>query len=51
MIKRSIINSTNISTAVSVILKSAKKRRSMAFAAAKAINSDIGINNKLIAIK
>ncbi len=51
MIKRYNVNSSNVSDAVAIILKSAKKRRSMAIAAAKSVNSETGLTNKLIAIK
>ena len=51
MIKRNNIDSSNISNAVAMIMKSAKKRRSMALAAARAINSNVGLGNKLTAIK
>lgn len=51
MIKRYNYDTSNISNAVAMITKSAKKRRSMAISAAKSINSETGLNNKLIAIK
>ena len=51
MIKKYKLDSSNISNAVSMILKSAKKRRAIAISAAKAINSETGIGNKLVAIK
>jgi len=51
MIKRHTTNSSNISDAVAFILKSSQKRRSIAIATAKAINSEVGVNNKLIALK
>ena len=51
MIKRYNIDSTNISNGAAMIFKSAKKRRAMAISAAKSINSETGLNNKLVAIK
>lgn len=51
MIKRYDNDTTNISNAAAMIIKSAKKRRSVAISAAKSINSETGLNNKLIAIK
>ena len=51
MIKRYQNDTTNISNAVSMILKSAKKRRAIAISAAKSINSETGLGNKLVAIK
>ena len=51
MIKKYNHDTSNISNAVSMILKSAKKRRALAISAAKSINSETGLGNKLIAIK
>ena len=51
MIKRYNVDSSNISITAALIIKSAKKRRSIAIASAKAINNDIGLGNKLVAIK
>lgn len=51
MIKRYCIDSSNVSNTAEMIMRSAKKRRAMAIAAAKSINSDIGLTNKLVAIK
>ena len=51
MIKRYSIDSSNVSNTADMIMKSAQKRRAMAIAAAKSINSDIGLTNKLVAIK
>lgn len=42
---------SNISQGVMFILRGAKKRRSMAMANAKMIQSELGVTNKLIAIK
>lgn len=51
MIKKSTKSTSNISDGVAFLLRGAKKRRSMAIASAKMINSDIGLTSKLIAIK
>lgn len=51
MIKRYNTDITNVTKAVAIISKSAKKRRSMAIAMAKAVNTNAGIGNKLVAIK
>lgn len=51
MIKKANKASSNISEGVAFLLRGAKKRRSMAIASAKMINSDIGISSKLVALK
>ena len=51
MIKKCEKSISNINNGVAFILRGAKKRRSMAIASAKMINSDIGISAKLIALK
>ena len=51
MIKRYNTDYTNISVAAALISKSAKRRRSVALSAVKAINSETGLGNKLVAIK
>jgi hypothetical protein len=51
MIKKANRASSNISDGVAFLLRGAKKRRSMAIAGAKMINSDIGITSKLVAVK
>lgn len=51
MIKKTSKPTSNISDGVAFLLRGAKKRRSMAIASAKMINSDIGLTSKLIAIK
>ena len=51
MLKKSLKSTSNISEGVAFLLRGAKKRRSMAIASAKMINSDIGISAKLVAIK
>lgn len=51
MIKKTQNAMSNINDGVAFILRGAKKRRSMAIASAKMINSDIGISAKLAALK
>ncbi len=51
MIKKSDRASSNISDGVAFLLRGAKKRRSMAIASAKMINSDLGVSAKLVALK
>lgn len=51
MIKKTETAISNINDGVAFILRGAKKRRSMAVASAKMINSDIGISAKLVALK
>lgn len=51
MLKKAAKSTSNISESVAFLLRGAKKRRSMAIASAKMINSDIGISAKLVALK
>ena len=51
MIKKIEQPSSNISDSVEFILRGAKKRRSMALMNANEINSDAGIQAKLVAVK
>ncbi len=51
MLKKANRAASNISEGVAFLLRGAKKRRSMAIASAKMINSNIGISAKLVAIK
>lgn len=51
MIKKLKQSTSNINDGVAFLLRGAKKRRSMAIASAKMINSDMGISAKLVAIK
>ena len=51
MIKKSETAISNINDGVAFILRGARKRRSMAIASAKMINSDIGLSAKLVALK
>lgn len=51
MLKKIISPSQNISESVEFILRGARKRRNMALAAAKMINADAGIQQRLHAVK
>jgi len=51
MIKKNNAPNSNISESVEFLLRGAKKRRAMALASAKMINSDMGISTRLVAIK
>lgn len=51
MIRKNNAPNSNISESVEFLLRGAKKRRAMALASAKMINSDMGINARLVAIK
>lgn len=51
MEKKYIIPTSNISDGVEFFLRGAKKRRSMAIASIRQINTDIGVNLKLVAVK
>lgn len=51
MDKKLIIPTSNISEGVEFFLRGAKKRRSMAIASVRQVNSEIGVNLKLVSIK
>ena len=51
MLKKQSKPSYNIAKGVELILRGAKKRRSMAIASARMINSDAGISARLIALQ
>lgn len=51
MLKKIETPSNNVYGGVEFILRGAKKRRSMALAAAKVLNSEAGIQTRLVAIK
>lgn len=51
MLKKLSKPTSNISDGVAFLLRGAKKRRSMAIASAKMINSDMGVSSRLVAIK
>jgi len=48
MNKKMYIPTSNISDGVEFLLRGAKKRRAMAIASVREINSDIGVNLKLV---
>jgi len=45
------IPTSNISEGVEFFLRGAKKRRAMAIASVRQVNTDIGVNLRLIAVK
>lgn len=51
MIKKITNNNDNISQAVKFFLKGAQKRRSVAMTSAAALNSDMGLGIKIVAVK
>jgi len=51
MLKKIESPTSNVYGGVEFILRGAKKRRSMALASAKMLNSDAGIQTKLTAVK
>lgn len=51
MNKRMIIPTNNVSDGVEFLLRGAKKRRSMAIASVRQVNSDLGINLRVVAVK
>ena len=46
-----IIPTSNVSEGVEFFLRGAKKRRSMAIASVRQVNSEIGVNLKLVSVK
>lgn len=51
MNKNYLIPTDNISDGVEFFLRGAKKRRSMSIASVRQINTDIGVNLRLVAAK
>lgn len=51
MKNRVIIPTSNISEGVEFFLRGAKKRRSMAIASVRQVNTDIGVNLRLVSVK
>ncbi len=51
MNKKIIIPTSNISEGVEFFLRGAKKRRSMAIASIRQVNTDIGVNLRLVSVK
>lgn len=51
MLKKIETPTNNIDGGVEFILRGAKKRRSMALATARMLNSEVGIQTRLVAVK
>lgn len=51
MNNRIIVPTSNISEGVEFFLRGAKKRRSMAIASVRQVNTNIGVNLRLVAAK
>ncbi len=51
MKNKMILPTNNISEGVEFFLRGAKKRRSMAIASVRQVNTDLGVNLRLIAVK
>ena len=51
MKKQIVIPTSNISDGVEFFLKGAKKRRAMAIASVRQVNTEIGVNLRLVAVK
>ena len=51
MLKKIYSPTSNVYSGVELILRGAKKRRSMAMASAKMLNNESGIQTRLVAVK
>ena len=51
MKKQSVIPTSNRSDGVEFFLRGAKKRRAMAIASVRQVNTEIGVNLRLVAVK
>ncbi len=51
MKKQIIIPTSNISEGVEFFLRGAKKRRAMAIASVRQVNTEVGVNLRLVAVK
>ncbi len=51
MKKQIVIPTSNISEGVEFFLRGAKKRRAMAIASVRQVNTEIGVNLRLVAVK
>ena len=51
MKKQIIVPTSNISDGVEFFLRGAKKRRAMAIASVRQVNTEIGVNLRLVAVK
>ena len=51
MKKQILVPTSNISEGVDFFLRGAKKRRAMAIASVRQVNTEIGVNLRLVAVK
>ena len=51
MKKQIIVPTSNISEGVEFFLRGAKKRRAMAIASVRQVNTEVGVNLRLVAVK
>ena len=51
MKKQIIVPTSNISEGVDFFLRGAKKRRAMAIASVRQVNTEMGVNLRLVAVK
>ena len=51
MKKQIIVPTSNISDGVEFFLRGAKKRRAMAIASVRQVNTEMGVNLRLVAVK
>jgi len=51
MNKKIIVPTSNISEGVDFFLRGAKKRRAMAIASVRQVNTEIGVNLRIVAVK
>ena len=51
MKKQIVIPTSNISDGVEFFLRGAKKRRAMAIASVRQVNTEVGVNLRLVAVK
>lgn len=51
MKKQIIVPTSNISEGVDFFLRGAKKRRAMAIASVRQVNTEVGVNLRLVAVK
>lgn len=51
MKKQIIVPTSNISDGVEFFLRGAKKRRAMAIASVRQVNTEVGVNLRLVAVK
>ena len=51
MLKKQLAPTSNVAKGIEMILRGAKKRRSMAIASARMVNVDAGVSARLIALQ